>query len=67
MVVSIRLFAGLRERAGTGTVEVELPAGASVEDVLGTEALRGIVGETPCVMAVNREYAPAGRVLRPGD
>lgn len=67
MVVSIRLFAGLRERAGAGTVEVELPVGASVEDVLGTEALRGIVGEIPCVLAVNREYASAGQVLRPGD
>ena len=31
--VSIRLFAGLRERAGTGARDLELPDGATLTDV----------------------------------
>ena len=30
MVVRVRLFAGLRERAGTGAVEIEVEDGATV-------------------------------------
>ena len=42
--VSIRLFAGLRERAGTGAAPLELADGATVDDVwpaldLGEEPL----------------------------
>jgi 16S rRNA (cytosine967-C5)-methyltransferase len=33
MRVSVRLFAGLRERAGTDRLEIELPEGARVADV----------------------------------
>ena len=40
MVVSVRLFAGLRERAGTDRLEVELPDGARVADVLAAMAAR---------------------------
>ena len=38
MKVSVRLFAGLRERAGGQHVEVELPDGAVVEDLLAAMA-----------------------------
>lgn len=67
MVVHIRLFAGLRERAGAPSVALELPEGASVADALASDGLRAIVAGTPCVLAVNREYAPDDLVLSPGD
>jgi molybdopterin synthase catalytic subunit len=56
----VRLFAGLRERAGASHVEVELPDEAVVADLLD------VMGLAPgqCVVALNREYAPAdARVL----
>jgi len=63
--VRIRLFAGLRDRAGRDAVELELPAGALVADALAE--LRWLTSGTSVVMAVNREYADAGTVLSPGD
>ncbi len=65
MEVTVRLFAMLRERAGAGEVTLELPEGARVEDAL--ERLGEMAEGLPLVMAVNREYAPADRVLDPGD
>jgi molybdopterin synthase catalytic subunit len=55
MKVVVRLFAGLRERAGTGRRELELPAGARVADVW--EALD--LGDEPAglLYAVDRAYA----------
>jgi molybdopterin synthase catalytic subunit/molybdopterin converting factor small subunit len=63
--VAVRLFAGLREQAGRGTREVELPAGAKVADVWPQLEL----GDEPpgLLYAVNREYAPPGRELADGD
>lgn len=63
--VTVRLFAMLRERAGAGEVVLDLPEGASVSDAL--ERLGDLASGMPLVMAVNREYAPAGQVLDPGD
>ncbi|HVW18433.1 MAG TPA: molybdenum cofactor biosynthesis protein MoaE [Solirubrobacteraceae bacterium] len=65
MVVRVRLFAGLRERAGRSEFDVELPAGARVGDALA--ALADVVGETRGVMAVNREYARDDDPLAAGD
>jgi molybdopterin converting factor subunit 1 len=69
MQVSVRLFAGLRERAGADRIEVELPDGARVADVLA--AMAGTpVGELrprECVVAVNREYAAADSPVQAGD
>jgi MoaE-MoaD fusion protein len=65
MKVTVRLFAALRERAGTGEVQLELADGARVQDAL--DALAEISGDTPVVMAVNREYADAGTTLYPND
>jgi molybdopterin synthase catalytic subunit len=65
MQVSVRLFAGLRERAGAELVEVELPDGGRVADVL--ERLDRLTNGVPVVMAVNQEYAEAETELRPGD
>jgi molybdopterin synthase catalytic subunit len=65
MRVRVRLFAGLRERAGLGSVEVELPEGAVVGDVWP----RLDIGEEPSglLYAVNREYAEATAALSTGD
>jgi molybdopterin synthase catalytic subunit/molybdopterin converting factor small subunit len=63
--VTVRLFAGFRERAGRDVVELELPDGARVADALA--ALADVTGETPCVLAVNRDYAHEDHVLVGGD
>ena len=55
MQVRVRLFAGLRERAGADEVELELPDGARVGDAL--DRLAGVTDGVTVVMAVNREYA----------
>ena len=65
MVVTVLLFAMLRERAGTRELTIELPDGACVRDAL--ESLGDLTQGLPLVMAVNREYAPDDHVLDPGD
>jgi MoaE-MoaD fusion protein len=55
MRVQIRLFASLRERAGTDLLTLDLPEGALVRDALGE--LRWLTGELRTVLAVNRDYA----------
>ncbi len=63
--VSIRLFAGLRERAGTGARELELSDGARVADVWSALELGN---EPPGLLyAVNKSYADAGAALAEGD
>ena len=63
MVVSVRLFAGLRERAGRDRVAVELPEGATVADLLAAMD----VAPRSCVVAINREYADEAQPVRAGD
>ena len=65
MLVTVRLFAQLRERAGKGELSIELPEGARVRDALAE--LDGLAGDLPVVMAVNREYADGDSPLAPGD
>src|SRR4051794_26178336 len=65
MTIRVRLFAGLRERAGADEVTLELPVGARVGDAL--ERLGDLAGGVPLVMAVNREYADAEAPLGPDD
>ena len=65
MIVRVRLFAALRDRAGTDRLELELPDGARVADALA--AVDGLADGLPLVLAVNREYAARDRVLEPGD
>jgi MoaE-MoaD fusion protein len=63
--VQVRLFAGLRERAGKGALEVELPEGAVVGDVWPALALDG---EPPGLLfARNRTYAEREAPLSEGD
>jgi molybdopterin synthase catalytic subunit len=63
VVITVRLFAGLRERAGRDRVEVELPDGAVVSDLL---AAMGVAPRS-CVVAINREYADERAAVRAGD
>ena len=65
MRVTVRLFAGLRERAGRSEIELDLPDGARVADALS--AVRDLAAGVPLVMAVNREYAQEDAVLAAGD
>lgn len=61
----MRLFAALREQAGFGSVELELPDGAVVGDVWGALALGA---EPPGLLfARNRAYVARDAALEPGD
>lgn len=61
----MKLFAGLRERAGTAERALELVEGARVTDIWPELGL----GAEPAglLYAVNKEYAPAERELADGD
>jgi MoaE-MoaD fusion protein len=63
--VTVKLFAGLRERAGTGERAVDLGESARVADVWPALAL----GPEPegLLYAVNRAYAEPARELADGD
>lgn len=63
--VRVRLFAALRERAGSGSVDLDLPDGAVVGDVWASLPL----GDEPpgILFAVNQVYAEQGEALREGD
>jgi MoaE-MoaD fusion protein len=63
MLVSVRLFAGLRERAGASHIDVELPDDATVADLLAAMEL----DPRSCVAAINREYAEPAARIGPGD
>jgi MoaE-MoaD fusion protein len=72
MVHRVRLFAVLRERAGSDSVEVDLDAGATVADALRSLAeqhrsLAATIDQLPLVVAVNYEYARPETVLAAGD
>ncbi len=65
MRVRVKLFAGLRDRAGAEEIELELPDGANVGDALAL--LTHVSDGIKVVMAVNREYADADVPLHPND
>ena len=69
MRLTVRLFAGLRERAGTDRLEVELPQGATVADLLAAMAGTpvGPLAPRACVVAVNRTYAAPQDAIAEGD
>jgi molybdopterin synthase catalytic subunit len=61
--VSVRLFAGLRERAGSEHIDVELPDGALARDLLAAMGLE----PGQCIVAINREYVRADTPIGAGD
>ena len=70
MLVTVRLFASLREAVGRSELQLELPEAATSED-----AWRALVGFHPALaerraslaVAVNREYAAFDQRLTAGD
>jgi MoaE-MoaD fusion protein len=63
--VVVKLFAGLRERAGTGERRVELQEGVRAGEVWSA---LGLGKEPPGLLyAVNKEYADRDRALADGD
>jgi len=71
MKVNVRLFATLRERAGTCSIDIELPERATVDDALDVlrerAELTDALARLPVRLAVNREYVEAGAALHAGD
>ncbi len=71
MTLSVRLFAMLRESAGSDSVEIELPDRSTAADALRALARQPGLAEPlarlPLRLAVNRAYADADTALRPGD
>ena len=72
MPIAVRalFFAAYRDLAGTSALDVELPEGASVADLVRELRARGgalaSLPEEPAV-AVNRRYAPLASPLVAGD
>jgi MoaE-MoaD fusion protein len=70
MDVTVRLFASLREHAGSGTLQLELGDGATVADAIA-ELRRGALADlpenAPFVTAVAREYVTSDHALAAGD
>ena len=69
MRVLMRLFAVYREAAGVGRIELDLPLGSTVRDAIAAVVARHpLVAEgRSLVIARNREYVEADRVLDEGD
>ncbi|HEY7524069.1 MAG TPA: molybdopterin converting factor subunit 1 [Candidatus Limnocylindrales bacterium] len=70
MTIHVRLFAIQRELAGTRALDLEVPAGATIEDAWAALVARFPVlapGRTAIRFAVNGEYADADRALGDGD
>lgn len=71
MTVRVRLFAALRERAGSSWVDLELARGSTVADAMRVlsehEPLADLLRRMPVRMAVNRDYAAPDAELAPDD
>lgn len=70
MTITVRLFAIARDAAGTDSLTLCLPAGATTADVASMLAERHhpLARVLPsCVFAVNQQYAPPTTALRDGD
>lgn len=71
MLIEVKLFAGLREAAGTGEIELELEDGATAEGLLGElrqrPGMERILTEMPIRVALNRVYVEADARLSDGD
>jgi molybdopterin synthase catalytic subunit len=70
MTVRILLFAGLRERLRSDWVDLELPEGVTVAELLvalgdAHPILRELL--PPCRVAVSQEFVAAGHRVRAGD
>lgn len=71
MTVKVKLFAMLRERAGTSALTVEIQEGSTADQVTAELArkagLTELLERLPVVMAVNREYVHGDALIHDGD
>ena len=70
MNLNIRLFATLKERAGTNALELELPDSANVETLLAalSKQFPTLAPSLKTVLvAVNHDYAFPDQLLSPND
>lgn len=69
MRITVLLFAVHRDLAGTGSIDMSLPAGADVRAALAVLRRRNGLAALPdhVAVAVNRRYAARGTRLREGD
>jgi MoaE-MoaD fusion protein len=71
MRVRVLLFAMLRQRAGTESLELDLAEGATAMDALDAlrrqAGLEEVIERMPLRVAVNREYVPESTALAAGD
>ena len=70
MKVQVRLFARYREAAGRDRVEIDLPEGGTVETAWDavTSRFPALSAYRPFTLfAVDQDYVPPDRALRPGD
>lgn len=70
MKITLRLFASYRERVGRGSLDLVLPAGATVGAVARevVEQYPGIIADpSKLVIAVNQEYQDHAYELSDGD
>jgi molybdopterin synthase catalytic subunit len=70
MRLNVKLFASVREAVGKSEIQLDMPAGASVSQLLS--ALRGQypqigAGLEAGMVAVNQEYASQETLLADGD
>jgi molybdopterin converting factor subunit 1 len=69
MTVTVLLFASYAEALGAPTIQVDIPVGARVSDLLGAIRSRPGADRLPPrpLVAVNQRYASADHALRAGD
>ena len=68
MTVTVLLFASYADAVGTASLELSLPLGATVSDLVASVRERGGRALPPRpLVAVNREYANYDQILGVGD
>ena len=70
MDITVRLFASLREKAGTSNLALSVPEGTNVEQLLSlvqSEKLELDGAIKGVLVAINHEYASANTVINESD
>jgi molybdopterin converting factor subunit 1 len=69
MTVTVLLFASYADAVGSNSLSIELPTGATVDDVV--RHVQGLPGAAKLpkepLVAVNERYAKRSRAIAPGD
>jgi len=68
--VKVKFFAALREGIGKSELEIEIPTGSRLKDLM--ERLKSeyrAIGEfrNPLALSINKEYAKGDELLKEGD